>query len=140
MEATMKTRLTRILAAAVLGITSVALPAFAHHSFAAEFDSAKPVTLVGTVSKVDWRNPHAFFFVDVKDEQGNVTTWAFELGSPNALIRAGWSREAVKIGETVTVNGYPAKDGSNVANARTVTLADGRSLFAGSSFSGSPGK
>ena len=129
----MTIRLAHMLAAAVLSMTSAVAPAFAHHSFAAEFDSAKPVTLVGTVTKVEWRNPHAFFYVDVKDEQGNVATWAFELGSPNALIRAGWSRNAVKIGEEVTVNGYLAKDGSKMANARTVTGPDGRSLFAGSS-------
>src|ERR1700694_4153893 len=131
-------RLTRALAAAVLALTSAAVPVLAHHSFVAKFDAAKPIALVGTVSKLDWRKPHAFFYIDVKDDQGNVATWALELGSPNALIRAGWNRDAVKVGEKVTVNGYVARDGSKLANARTVTFADGRAVFAGSSGDGGP--
>lgn len=116
--------------AVVLGLA--AIPALAHHSFAAEYDAAKPVTLTGTVTKVEWMNPHARFYIDVKDEGGKVTNWELELGSPNGLMRRGWTRHSMKEGDTVTVNGSLAKDGSNLANARTVKLADGKALFAGS--------
>jgi len=116
--------------AIVLGVA--ALPAMAHHSFAAEYDSAKPVTLTGTVTKVEWMNPHARFYLDVKDESGKVTNWEFELGSPNGLMRRGWTRNSLKEGDTVTVAGSLAKDGSKLANARTVKLSDGREVFAGS--------
>jgi len=116
--------------AVVLGLAAV--PALAHHSFAAEYDGQKPVTLTGTVTKVEWMNPHARFYIDVKDESGKVTNWELELGSPNGLMRRGWTRHSMKEGDVVTVNGSLAKDGSNLANARTVKLADGKSLFAGS--------
>ena len=116
--------------AVVLGLAAV--PALAHHSFAAEYDAAKPVTMTGTVTKVEWMNPHARFYIDVKDDSGKVTNWELELGSPNGLMRRGWTRNSMKPGDTVTVNGSLAKDGSNLANARTVKLTDGRSLFAGS--------
>ncbi len=116
--------------AAVLGLAAV--PAFAHHSFAAEYDAQKPVTLTGTVTKVEWMNPHARFYIDVKDDAGKVTNWEFELGSPNGLMRRGWTRNSLKPGDTVTVNGSLAKDGSSLANARTIKLADGRQVFAGS--------
>jgi len=116
--------------AVVLGLAAV--PALAHHSFAAEYDAAKPVTMTGTVTKVEWMNPHARFYIDVKDESGKVTNWELELGSPNGLMRRGWTRNSMKPGDTVTVAGSLAKDGSNLANARTVKLTDGRSLFAGS--------
>lgn len=116
--------------AAVIGLAAV--PAFAHHSFAAEYDAAKPVTLTGTVTKVEWMNPHARFYIDVKDDAGKVTNWEFELGSPNGLMRRGWTRNSLKQGDTVTVNGSLAKDGSSLANARTIKLADGRQVFAGS--------
>jgi hypothetical protein len=115
---------------AVLGLATV--PAFAHHSFAAEYDAKKPIDLTGTVTKVEWMNPHARFYMDVKDDAGKVTNWEFELGSPNGLMRQGWTRNSMKIGETISVQGSLAKDGSNLANARTVKLADGRRLFAGS--------
>lgn len=105
----------------------------AHHAFSAEFDAAKPITLTGTVAKVAWTNPHAHIHIDVADRGGKVTTWDFELGSPNALMRRGWSRTSLKPGVQITVNGYLAKDGSSLANARSITLGDGRELFAGSS-------
>jgi hypothetical protein len=108
----------------------------AHHAFAAEFDAKKPVTMTGTVSKVAWTNPHAHIHLDVKDEAGKVTSWDLELGSPNALMRRGWSGRTLKAGDVVTVNGYLAKDGSPLANARTVTMSDGRKVFAGSSIEG----
>ena len=116
--------------AAVIGLAAV--PAFAHHSFAAEYDAAKPVTLTGTVTKVEWMNPHARFYIDVKDDAGKVTNWEFELGSPNGLMRRGWTRNSLKQGDVVTVDGSLAKDGSSLANARTIKLADGRKVFAGS--------
>jgi hypothetical protein len=106
--------------------------AFAHHSFAAEYDVKKPVTLKGTVSKVEWTNPHARFYIDVKDESGAVVTWNLELASPNVLVRNGWSRHSLNVGDLVTVEGSQAKDGSQMANARSVILADGRKVFAGS--------
>jgi len=108
-------------------------PLRAHHAFSAEFDAAKAITLTGTVAKVAWTNPHAHIHVDVADRAGKVTTWDFELGSPNALMRRGWSARSLKPGDQVTVNVYLAKDGSSLANARTITLSDGHELFAGSS-------
>jgi hypothetical protein len=104
-----------------------------HHAFSAEFDATKPITLTGTVAKIEWTNPHAHFILDVKDQGGAVTSWDFETGSPNALMRRGWSRSSLKPGDMITVSGYVAKDGSHLANARSVTLSDGRTVFAGSS-------
>jgi len=125
----MKISLLCVLAI-VLGLS--AMPALAHHSFAAEYDNKKPVDLTGTVTKVEWMNPHARFYLDVKDDSGKVTNWEFELGSPNGLMRQGWTRNSMKIGDVINVQGSMAKDGSNLANARTVKLTDGRKLFAGS--------
>jgi len=121
------------VAAFALAVSSV--PASAHHSFAAEFDSAKPVTLTGKVTKVEWTNPHAFFYIDVKDEKTNeVGNWAAELNSPNSLMRLGWTRDSMKIDDVVTVTGSLAKDGSKLLNARSIVLAStGKRLFAGSS-------
>jgi DNA/RNA endonuclease YhcR with UshA esterase domain len=124
-----------ILAAALL---MAAVPLAAHHSFAAEYDANKPIQVTGTVTKVEWTNPHARIYVDVKDENGNVTNWNFELGGPLQLNRLGWKRDAVKVGDQVTVQGYMAKDGAKMANARNVVFADGRKIFAGSSGDGGP--
>ncbi len=113
------------------------LPASAHHAFAAEYDQNKLVTVSGTVTAFKWTNPHAWLEVDRKDEDGNVTSWSFEMGSPSGLARRGWKKEELKAGDQVTVDGYAAKDGGNMANARTVTLPDGRKLFGG--FQSTPG-
>ena len=127
----MKRNLLGILAVAA-GLAASALPATAHHSFAAEDDRAKPIELTGTVTKVEWMNPHVYFYMDVKGSDGKVTSWALELGNPAGLYRRGWKKEALKIGGTATVAGSMAKDGSNRVNASTVTL-EGKRLFAGSS-------
>ena len=117
-----------------MNIASLIFVILFHHSFAAEFDSSKPVELKGIVTKLDWVNPHAWIFLDVKDDAGNVTSWACELGSPNLLMRNGWKRESLKTGDNVVVTGSAAKDGSHIANARTVRLGDGKRIFnAGSS-------
>ena len=118
---------------AVAGLAAAAVPALAHHSFAAEFDRSKPVTLTGTVTKVEWANPHARFYIDVKDENGKVNNWDFELSSPNGLMRRGWTRNSLKIGDVVTVSGWAAKNSPYVGNTNTVTLSDGKKVFAGSS-------
>ena len=127
----MRSSLAVFLTGAGLLITAC-LPLAAHHSFAAEFDATKSVSLQGTVTKLDWMNPHARFYIDVKDDAGAVTNWELELGSPNALMRLGWTRNSLKPGEQVSMEGSLAKDGSKLANARKVTLADGRKVFAGS--------
>lgn len=106
---------------------------FAHHSFVGQFDPAQLVTMAGSVTELEWTNPHAFFYLDVEDEEGNVTNWAFELGSPNTLIRYQWGRDTMQVGDRITVEGYLARDGSNLANAKTVTFPDGRVVNAGSS-------
>jgi Family of unknown function (DUF6152) len=132
----MKAKLYLLVAS--LALLGSALPVLAHHSFAAEYDNNKPITLTGAVTKVEWMNPHARFYMDVKDAKGDVAHWEFELGSPNGLERRGWTRHSLKPGDEVAVEGYLAKDGSNLANARNVTLADGRKLFAGSTNFGGP--
>jgi len=109
-------------------------PAIGHHAFAAEFDADKPVKLSGAVTKVEWENPHAWFYIDVKDSSGRVENWGLEMGSPNILIRAGWGRNTLKLGDVVTVEASRAKSGANIANAKVVILArTGQKLFAGSS-------
>ena len=132
----MRTKL--FVAAAGLGLMLASVPAIAHHSFAAEFDAAKPIKLTGSVAKVEWMNPHTYFYIDVKDEKGQTTNWGLEMGSPNGLMRQGWTRNSMKIGDVVTVEGSAAKDGSNIGNARSVTLAGGQRLFAGSSQNTTP--
>jgi hypothetical protein len=135
----MKAKLLAVVVAG-LGLLLCTVPMLAHHSFAAEYDSAKPITLTGTVTKVEWMNPHARFYIDVKDEKGEMNNWELELGSPNGLMRQGWTRNSLKKGDQVTISGSLAKDGSKLANARTVKLADGRSVFAGSSETDEKGK
>jgi hypothetical protein len=115
-------------------------PVFAHHAFTAEYDSSKVRQFTGTVTKVEWTNPHARFYLDVKDDRGTMTNWNFELGSPLFLRKLGWRSDSLKIGDQVSVEGYLAKDGSKMANARTVSLTDGRKVFAGSSADGTPTK
>lgn len=119
----------------VLLLAVAAAPVAAHHSFAAEFDAARPVSVKGTVTKIEWMNPHVWFYIDVKDDQtGKTSNWGVEMGSPNGLMRTGWTRNSMKLGDVVTVEGSRAKDGSNTANARSVTLAaSGQKLFASSS-------
>lgn len=123
-----------VLALAVADVESLA----AHHSFAAEFDAGKTVTISGAVTKVEWANPHIWVYLDVKDEHGAVQSWQCEGGPPNTLTRNGWSPNSLKVGDAITIDGALAKDGSKTCNARMVKLADGRSVFAGSSGGDNP--
>jgi len=120
-------------AALAVGVFAATAPVLAHHAFAAEFDRDKPVTLVGKVSKIEWVNPHTWIHMEVTDKSGKVVTWRVEGGAPNALMRRGWNRNSIKLGEAITVDGFLAKDGSPTANGSQVKTADGRILGAASS-------
>lgn len=123
--------------AMISGAFVAATPLAAHHSFSAEYDSKKPVTLKGIVTKVEWTNPHVYFYLDVTDSGGNIANWALEMGPPNGLERSGWTRNTMKVGDEVIVEGTLAKDGSKQANARSVTMANtGKKLGAASSEKG----
>jgi len=129
--------MSRTLRVAVAVLLFAAARALAHHAFAAEYDANKPVTVSGIVTKFEWINPHALLYVDGRDAQGKAANWTFEMGSPGGLERRGWKRTDLKNGDEIAVDGYASKDGRNVANVRTVKLADGRKLFGG--FQSTPG-
>jgi hypothetical protein len=136
----MKSRLA-ILAAVVAAVAVAAGPRLlAHHSFAAEFDGSKPIRLTGALAKIEWTNPHSYFYIDVKDQSGSVVTWGCEAGSPGALSRRGFKRGDLRLGDTVIVDGYLAKDGSHLVDARRVTLPDGRIVSGASAGDGGPGE
>jgi Family of unknown function (DUF6152) len=127
-----------LIAVASIGFIASSLPAVAHHSFAAEFDGTKRVLFEGVVTRIDWTNPHTFFFLDVKERNGSTVSWAFETAGPNLLSHLGWKRNSLKIGDRVKVEAYPAWDGARIASARMVVLADGRKLSAGSAGDSGP--
>jgi uncharacterized protein DUF6152 len=132
----MRRRLAMVAAGAGLVLLSVSLPA--HHAFSAEFDSNNPVTLKGSVTKIEWINPHSWLYIDVKDPSGKAVPWKVEMGAPNQLLRRGWNKTSLPVGTEVVVEGYRAKNGSDIANGGSVILADGRKLFVGSSGTGAP--
>jgi hypothetical protein len=135
----MKTQHVAFLAASAT-LLLACVPVFAHHSFAAEFDVKQPVTLKGTVTKVEWTNPHVWIYLDVTNEQGAVDHWQCENGAPNALARMGWTRHSLNVGDQVTIEGFRAKNNDRTANARQIVLPDGRKVFSGSAEDGGPGK
>ncbi|HEY3158023.1 MAG TPA: DUF6152 family protein [Vicinamibacterales bacterium] len=133
----MRTTLLAAMAGLLLG---AAVPALAHHAFSAEFDQSKPVKVSGEITKLEWTNPHAWIFIDSKGADGKVVPWRFEMGAPNALLRAGWSKNDIKAGTQVTISGFLARSGGSVGNAFQVRLPDGRDLFAASSLKDAEGK
>jgi hypothetical protein len=132
----MKTTTMNVLAAALLA--AVALPSLAHHSFSAEFDESKPITLKGTVTKMEWINPHSWIHIDVVGEDGKTVAWMIEAGTPNTMVRRGFTRESLQAGAEIVVQGYMSKDGANRANGFSITFTDGRRLFVGGSAPGTP--
>jgi Family of unknown function (DUF6152) len=126
------------LAIGVVGACMVGGYVSAHHSFAAEFDAQKPARLVGAITKIEWTNPHTYFYLDVKNSKGIISNWGCEAGNPGALSRRGWKRGDIKIGDTLIVDGFLSKDGSHLIDARRVLLPDGRSLYGGSPGDGGP--
>src|SRR3954470_8693026 len=134
----MRSKLFGVLAGAAFVLTVVVTPAVAHHSFAAEFDAKKPVKLRGTVTKMEWINPHSWIHIDVKTPDGKVEEWMVEGGAPNALLRRGWNKNSLPPGTEIVVDGFQAKDGALRANGRDITFADGKKLFVGSSGAGAP--
>ena len=132
----MRVRLLAMIAG--IGLVFAAARVDAHHAFAAEFDANKPIKLEGTVTKMDWINPHAWIYIDVKKPDGGVEQWAIEGGTPNAMFRRGFTKESLLPGTVIIVNGYQAKNGSMRANGRDLRLPDGRTLFVGSSGTGAP--
>ena len=128
-----------IVVGIAIGLATFVVPVSAHHSFAAEFDGSKAVRLVGKLTKVDWSNPHTYFYLDVRDDKGKTANWACEGGGPGALSRRGLAKGDLKLGDTIVVDGYRAKDGSNLVDARRVTLPDGRSIYGGTPGDGGPG-
>jgi len=127
-----------IVSFVIAALVALSIPLAAHHAFSAEFDDKKPVKLRGNVVKMDWINPHAWLYIDVKGSDGAIVSWMIELGPPNALIKRGWTKQSVPVGMEVIVDGYQSKDGALRANGRDVTLPDGRKMFAGSSNTGAP--
>ena len=130
-----KTGFVGVLALAAI---AAAVPAWAHHSFAAEFDGSRAMRLTGTITRIEWSNPHSYFYIDVKDDKGKIVNWGCEGAGPGALTRRGWKKGDVKLGDTLIVDGYPAKDGSHLIDARRVTLPDGRVVSGGSQGDGGP--
>jgi hypothetical protein len=135
---TMKIKLSVVVAGIGCLLLVLAIPARAHHSFAAEYDASKPVKLQGIVKKMEWINPHSWITIEVKRPDGAVQTWEIEAGAPNAMFRQGFTRDSLPIGTEIIVNGYHAKNGKNMANGRELTFTDGRKLFMGSSNTGAP--
>ncbi len=133
-------RTTASLVIAGIGLVLASAPVVAHHAFSAEFDADRPMQLQGTVTKTEWINPHSWIHIDVTDENGTVESWAIECGAPNALIRRGLNKNSIPAGTELVVDGYGAKDGSNTANARDITLPDGSQFYVGSSGTGAPGQ
>jgi hypothetical protein len=134
----MRSKLFSVVAGAALVVTAAAVPVIAHHSFAAEFDAKRPVKLRGTVTKMEWINPHSWIHIDVKTADGKTEKWMVEGGAPNALLRRGWNKNSLLPGTEILVEGFQAKDGATRANGRDITFPDGKKLFVGSSGTGAP--